>query len=161
MCLNLPFEVKNQLTFYKVRWLKYTFYYSVYPMPLEFLRLCKYSFTNSSWVQHIFWSSKILFCFWIEPYFFFKWSYSQRCENRRWKWQRCSIQCWNTQPCFNVVERCKFKRWRTQRCFNVVLTLCDVATSYQPKNNVEPTLKCLLGQMSKLSKSTFVDFHWP
>ena len=29
--------------------------------------------------------------------------------------------------------------------FNVDLTLCDVATSYQPKNNVEPTLKCLLG----------------
>ena len=30
---------------------------------------------------------------------------------------------------------------------NVVSTLmlCDVATSYQPKNNVEPTLKCLLG----------------
>ena len=25
------------------------------------------------------------------------------------------------------------------------MTLCDVATSYQPKNNVEPTLKCLLG----------------
>ena len=34
---------------------------------------------------------------------------------------------------------------RTQRCFNVDLTLCDVATSYQPKSNVEPTLKCLLG----------------
>ena len=25
------------------------------------------------------------------------------------------------------------------------MTLCDVATSYQPKNNAEPTLKCLLG----------------
>ena len=25
------------------------------------------------------------------------------------------------------------------------MTLCDVATSYQPKNKVEPTLKCLLG----------------
>ena len=28
---------------------------------------------------------------------------------------------------------------------NVDLTLCDVAKSYQPKNNVEPTLECLLG----------------
>ena len=32
---------------------------------------------------------------------------------------------------------------------NVDLTLCDVATSYQPKNNVEPTLKCLLGSNIK------------
>ena len=30
---------------------------------------------------------------------------------------------------------------------NFNLTLCDVATSYQPKNNVEPTLKCLLGDL--------------
>ena len=58
--------------------------------------------------------------------FFFKWSYSQRCENRRWKWQRC----------FDVVLRCSIQRWKTQRCFklfyvvkfnvdvhNVVLTL--------------------------------------
>ena len=29
--------------------------------------------------------------------------------------------------------------------FNVDLTLCNVATSYQLKDNVEPTLKCLLG----------------
>ena len=50
-----------------------------------------------------------------------------------------------TQRCFNVVLRCKFQRWHTQRCFNIDLTLCDVATSYQPKNSVEPTLKCLLG----------------
>ena len=46
---------------------------------------------------------------------------------------------------FDVVQRCKFQRWRTQRDFNVDLTLCDVAMSYQPKNNVETTLKCLLG----------------
>ena len=91
--------------------------------------------------------------------FFFKWSYSQRCfdvaqrcENRRWKWQRCfdvvqqcSVQRWKTQRCFNIVLRCKFQRWQTQRCFNADLTLCDVATLYQPKNNVELTLKCLLG----------------
>ena len=83
---------------------------------------------------------------------FFKWSYSQRCENRRWKWQRCFdvvlrclIQRWKTPRCFNVVLRCKIQRWRTQRCFNVDLTLWGVVTSYQPKNNIEPTLKCLLG----------------
>ena len=73
--------------------------------------------------------------------FFFKWSYLQRCfdvaqrfENRRWKWQRY----------FNVVLCCKFQSWHTQRCLNVDLTLCDIATSYQPKDNVELTLKCLL-----------------
>ena len=26
-------------------------------------------------------------------------------------------------------------------------TLCDLATPHQPKNNVEPTLKCLLGRL--------------
>ena len=98
-------------------------------------------------------AQKYYFVFELRLNFFFKWSYSQRCENRRWKWQRCFdvvlrclIQRWKTQRCFNVVLRCKIQRWRTQRCFNVDLTLCDVATSYQPKKqHVEPTLKCLLG----------------
>ena len=87
--------------------------------------------------------------------FFFKWLYSQRCfdvvqlcENRRWKWHVVSTLSNVAQ--FNVekqyrVQRCKFQRWRTQRCFNVDLTLWDVATLYQPKNNAKPTLKCLLG----------------
>ena len=88
---------------------------------------------------------------------------------------RCSIQRWNTQRCFNVVERCKFQRWRTQCFFNIDLTLCDVATSYQPTNNVELMLKCLLGcakvslinkketlaqlffcELCKISKNTFL-----
>ena len=94
--------------------------------------------------------------------FFFKWSYSQRCfnvaqrcENLRWKWRlcfdvvlRCLNRLWNRECWFDVVQRCKFQRWRTQRCFNVDLTLCDVAT-YLPKNNVETTLKCLLGCFQK------------
>ena len=58
---------------------------------------------------------------------------------------RYSLQYWNTQLCFNVVERCKFQRWRTQRYFNVDVTLCGGPTSYQPENNVETVLKCLLG----------------
>ena len=108
------------------------------------------------WVQHILWSSKILFCFESRLYiFFFKWLYSQRCfdvvqlcENRRWKWHVVSTLSNVAQ--FNVekqyrVQRCKFQRWRTQRCFNVDLTLWDVATLYQPKINAKPTLKCLLG----------------
>ena len=102
-------------------------------------------------------------------YIFFKWPYSQQffdiaqsCENRHWKWQRsfdivqrCSVQRWKTQSCFNVVLRCKFQRWLTQRCFNVDLTLYDVATSYQPKNNVEATLKCLLNQQPNLNSFIF------
>ena len=72
---------------------------------------------------------------------------AQRCENQCWKWQCCSVQRWKTQRCFNVILRCKFQRWHTQRCFNVGLTLRDVATSYQPKINIKPTLKCLLGRL--------------
>ena len=48
---------------------------------------------------------------------------------------------------FDVVRRCKFRRCDTQRCFNVDLTLSHVATSYQPKDSVETTLKCLLGSI--------------
>ena len=44
-----------------------------------------------------------------------------------------------------LFQRCKFQCSRMQRCFNVDLTFYDVTTSYQPKKNVEPTLKCLLG----------------
>ena len=54
------------------------------------------------------------------------------------------LKLWNWERWFDVVKRCNFQRWRTQHCFNVDLTLCDVATSYQPKDNVETTLKCLL-----------------
>ena len=42
------------------------------------------------------------------------------------------------QRCSNVVN------------FNVDLTLCHVPTSYQPKSNVEPTLKCLLGNVQNI-----------
>ena len=36
------------------------------------------------------------------------------------------------------------QRLHSQRCFNVNLTLSQVATSYQPKDNLETKLKCLL-----------------
>ena len=84
------------------------------------------------------------------------WRFYQRCETRRWKWQHCfeivgscSYQRWNMQHWFNVVRRCKFQRWNTQHYFNVDLTLSHVATSYQPKENNETTLKCFLGIMKK------------
>ena len=99
------------------------------------------------WVQHILWSSKILFCFWIEAYIFFQMvifaTLFRRCPTL-WKstlkmttlFRRCLVQRWKTQRCFNVVLRCKFQSWHTQRCFNVDLTLCNVATSY----NIKTTL---------------------
>ena len=59
--------------------------------------------------------------------------------------RRCLTLFNSTLKYTTLFQRCKFQRWRTQRCFNVDLTLCDVATSYQPKNNVEPTSKCLQG----------------
>ena len=54
-------------------------------------------------------------------------------------------QRWNTQRWLNIVRRYKFQRWNTQRCFNFDLTLSHVATSHQPKDNIETMLKCLLG----------------
>ena len=45
-----------------------------------------------------------------------------------------------------------------QRCFNVDLTLCDVATSYLPKNNVERALfkkNCRRYRFKVLQKFTF------
>ena len=60
----------------------------------------------------------------------------------------------------NVAQCCKFQRWRTQRCFNFDLTLCDVTASYQPKSNVEPTLKCLQGvQLSTYSLFSYFALH--
>ena len=129
MCLNLPFEVKNQLSFYKVRRFKYSFCYSVF---LMFKNL--WGFANILFYK-----------------FFLKWRKNEDFETL-WKsslkmitlFRRCSIQLWNIKRGFNVVERSKFQHWRTQHCFNIDLMLCNVATLYQPKNNVEPTLKYLL-----------------
>ena len=59
--------------------------------------------------------------------------------------RRCLTLLNSTLKNTTLFQRCKFQRWCTQRCFNVDLTLCDVGTSCQPKDNVEPTLKCLVG----------------
>ena len=45
---------------------------------------------------------------------------------------------------------CKFDSWNMQCYFDVDLTLYHVATSYQPKENVETPLECLLGKALKL-----------
>ena len=106
------------------------------------------------WVQHILWSSKILFCFLIEAFFFQMVIFATlfRRFPTLWKWTLKMITLFrryltlfnSTLKNIALFQRCKFQRWRTQRCFSVDLTLCDVATWHQPKNNVEPTVKCLL-----------------
>ena len=59
--------------------------------------------------------------------------------------RRCLTLFMSTLRYTTLIRRCKFQRWNTQRCFNVDLTLSHVATSHQPKDNVETTLKCFLG----------------
>ena len=74
---------------------------------------------NEDFESTIFFETqKYYFVFESRLSFFSKWSYSQccfdvaqRCENRRWKWQRC----------FDVVYRCSL-----QHCFNVVNFIVDV-----------------------------------
>ena len=171
------FKVKNQLTFHKVRWLSIVFvsHYIIRCFKRWMMNLMNFhSSANIFWHIPLKMGNKmkkilspayslklkdiILFLTWD---FFFKWSYSQRCfdvpsvvkiniENDNivltfCLYQRCLYQRWNRQRWFDVVQRCEFQR--TKSCFNVDLTLCDVATSYQPKNNVETTLKCLLGKV--------------
>ena len=97
------------------------------------------------WVQRIqfkndfYWNSKELLCSWLEVHFFIFWMVISTTL-----FQPGSTLCKSTSKMttlrrrwFDVVQRCKFQRWRTQRCFNVDLTLYDIATSYQHKNNVE------------------------
>ena len=112
MSLNLPScEVKNRLTFYKVRWFKYRFCNSVYSMFQKFFADQQIFFLKwrikwiRFWVQCTLWSTKLLLCFWLEAnffffFFFFKWSYSQRC--------------------FGVAQGCENLRWNRQHCFDVV-----------------------------------------
>ena len=78
MSLNLPScEVKNRLTFYKVRWFKYRFCNSVYSMFQKFFADQQIFFLKwrikwiRFWVQCTLWSTKLLLCFLLEAYFFF------------------------------------------------------------------------------------------
>ena len=78
MSLNLPScEVKNRLTFYKVRWFKYRFCNSVYSMFQKFFADQQIFFLKwrikwiRFWVQCTLWSTKLLLCFWLEANFFY------------------------------------------------------------------------------------------
>ena len=78
MSLNLPScEVKNRLTFYKVRWFKYRFCNSVYSMFQKFFADQQIFFLKwrikwiRFWVQCTLWSTKLLLCFWLQANFFF------------------------------------------------------------------------------------------
>ena len=96
ICLNLPFEIKNQLTFYKM------------VIFATLFRRCPTLWKSTLKMAMLFRRCLTLF-------------------NSTLK---------NT-TCFNVVNF-------NVDVHNFDLTFCDVATSYQPKNNVEPTSKCLL-----------------
>ena len=81
MCLNLPFEVKNQLTFYEVRWFKYNSCYSVYSMffrIFEALQMFFYNFLLKWWKNEenfkssIFSEAQKYFVFEMRPKFFFQ-----------------------------------------------------------------------------------------
>ena len=114
------------------------------------------------WIQHILWSSKILFCFWINAcvFFFFKWSYSQRCWSYSMLPNIVKIDVENNNIVSTLPTLFSSTLKNTTLFYvvnfnvdihNVDLTLCNVATSYQPEN-VEPTLKCLLGSVRKMWK---------
>ena len=124
------------------------------------------------WVQHIPWISKILFCFWIEAYLFFVvffWNGYIRnvvstlpnvkidVENKNVVSTLSNVFQFNAEI-HNVVSTLLNVVGFNVDVHNVDLTLCDVATSsYQPKSNVEPTLKCLLGntKRGKTSNTSF------
>ena len=178
MCLNFPFEVKNQLTIYKVRWFKFFLLFSIFDI-LRFFEALQMFFSKFlltlSWRGSLSYRNQFIDLLrksmdWLlydndlrheRVKMGKKWrkmlspTYSLKFKTIILFLNRCLYFFSNghfatlfrrkTQRCFNVVLRCKFQRWHTQRCFNVDLTLCDVAMSYQPKNNVEPTLQCLLG----------------
>ena len=86
----------------------------------------------------LFKTQKKYFVFESRLNFFFKWSYLQRCFNVAQRYEKSTLKMTTLFRCcltlFNstLVYTTFFQRW------------FDVATSYQPKSNIEPTLKCLL-----------------
>ena len=90
MCLNLPFEVKNQMTFYKVKWFKEIFFllFSIFNVFRIFKNLQIFFYKSLlKWGKmkkilspaHSLKFKNIIWFFEWRLNFFLKWSYPQRC----------------------------------------------------------------------------------
>ena len=142
MSLNLPScEVKNRLTFYKVRWFKYRFCNSVYSMFQKFsadqqIFSLKWRIKwIRFWVQCTLWSTKLLLCFWLGANFFFFFSngHIHNVVSTLLKVVKINVEINNVElMLFNVVNfnidvhnivSTLIRRWS-----RTTLTLYDVAT---------------------------------
>ena len=119
LCLNLPFKVKNQLTFYKVRWFKQFLLFSIIDVLRisEALQIFFYNFllkwgeNEEDFESSIFFEAQKYYVTFESRLiiFLFKWSYSQ--------------------DHFDVAQRCANGPQQTQRRrYNVVaMSLSNVA----------------------------------
>ena len=111
------------------------------------------------WIQHILWSSKILFCFWINTcVVFFSNGHIRNVVSMLPNIVKIDVENNNIVSTLPTLFSSTLKNTTlfyvvnfNVDIHNVDLTLCNVATSYQPEN-VEPTLKCLLGSVRKMWK---------
>ena len=69
------------------------------------------------------WSWNFFCCFWLKVYFLFTWLHSQcsfnvsqRCKNKRWKWQRC----------FDVAYRSSYQRCKSCNFVNLNVDINNV-----------------------------------
>ena len=148
MCLNLPFEIKNQLTFYKVRWFKYTFFERV-KIGKKWRKMLSPTYSPKFKNIDLFLNRGLIFFSNGHIHNFVSTLPNVvkiDVENDNLVSMMSNIVQFNVEKhsvvsiLFYVVNF----NVDTHSCFNVDLTLCDAATSYQPKSNVGPTLKCLL-----------------
>ena len=115
------------MTFYKVRWFKCSFCKTVYSLCFRNVS----GFANI--LSHIPLENKME---------------KVRVQHVQFKWfylKLKNIILFLIGSLFFIFFKWRYSQcWRTERCFKVDLMLCNVATSYQHKSNVETTLKCLL-----------------